>query len=61
MTFKNEKLVNRNIPRNENTVELSDKGFPTANVNDLEDLKEKTNTIKKEINDIKVDDDIKSW
>ena len=46
MTFKNEKLVNRNIPRNENTVELSDKGFPTANVNDLEDLKEKTNTLE---------------
>lgn len=54
-------MVNRNIPRNENIVELSDKSFPTANVNDLEDLKEKTNTIKKEINDIKVDDDIKSW
>ena len=41
-------------------MELSDKGFPTANVNDLEDLKEKTNTIKKEISDIKVDDYIKS-
>lgn len=57
----NGKLVNRNILRNENVMELSDKGFPTANVNDLEDLKEKTNTIKKEVSDIKADDDIKSW
>lgn len=55
------KLVNRNIPRSENIKELSDKSFPTVNVNDLEDLKEKTNTIRKEIDDIKVDDDIKCW
>ena len=55
----NGKLVNRNIPISENIKELSDKGFPTVNVNDLEDLKEKTNTIRKEIDDIKVDDDIK--